>query len=86
MPRFFFHIRQGDTLQEDAAGTDIDEGETVRDEAVESARDLLAEGDLAGLDRREWVFEIVDESGETVLILPFAEAIEPDLPDAATEA
>ena len=53
----------------------------MEEEAIEAARDLLAEGDLIGLDRRLWLFEVADESGTTVLTLPFSEAIEPDLPD-----
>ena len=53
----------------------------LRDETIEAARDVLADGDLQGLDRREWVFEVADESGGIVLTLPFVDAIEPDVPD-----
>jgi hypothetical protein len=80
MPRYHFHIRKGEVLVEDPEGTEVSETETLEDEAVEAARDLLAEGDLQGLDRREWVFEVADESGATVLTLPFSEAVESDLP------
>ena len=81
MPRFYFHIRKGDVLVEDPEGTEVSETETLEDEAIEAARDLLADGDLQGLDRREWVYEVADESGATVLTLPFSEAVEPDLPE-----
>ena len=81
MPRYFFHIRKGDVLEEDAEGREVDENESVHDEAVEAARDLLAQGDLQGLDRREWVFAITDGSGAPVLDFPFEQAVEPDLPD-----
>jgi hypothetical protein len=83
MPRFFFHLRKGEAFDKDAEGRDLAESEALSDEAVEAARDLLAEGDRQGLDRRGWVFEIADEIGGIVLSLPFADAIEPDVPPAA---
>ena len=81
MPRYYFHIRKGDVLAEDLEGTEVSDSESVAEEAVEAARDVLAEGDLQGLDRREWVFEIAAQSGDVVLKLPFVDAVEPDLPD-----
>jgi hypothetical protein len=80
--RLHFHIRQGDLLQSDPEGRDLPAGEVLLDEAIEAARDLLAEGDLQGLDRRGWVFEVADETGATVLVMPFTDAIEPDLPSS----
>jgi hypothetical protein len=56
VPRYYFHIRKGDVLVEDPEGTEVSETETLEDEAIEAARDLLADGDLQGLDRREWVY------------------------------
>jgi hypothetical protein len=53
-----------------------------KDEAIEAARDLLADGDRQGLDRREWIYEIDDETGATMLTLPFSRTVEPDLPEA----
>ncbi len=82
MPRYFFHIRKGDVLVEDSAGIEVSRAEALEEEAIEAARDLLAEGDLQGLDRRVWVYEVADESGTIVLTLPFSEAVEPDLPEA----
>ena len=79
MPRYFFHIRNSDVLVDDPEGTEVSQSEFLRDEAIEAARDLLADGDLQGLDRREWAFEVADESGTTVLTLPFLEAAEADL-------
>jgi Ser/Thr protein kinase RdoA (MazF antagonist) len=80
MPRYYFHIRQGNVLVEDSSGVEVSGAEGLEDEAIEAARDLLADGDLQGLDRRDWVYEVADESGATVLTLPFSEAVEPDLP------
>jgi hypothetical protein len=85
MPRYYFHIRKGDLLVEDAEGIEVRQPELLKEEAIEAARDLLAEGDLQGLDRREWVYEVADESGATVLELRFEEAVEPDLPPDLSE-
>jgi hypothetical protein len=86
MPRYYFHIRKGDVLADDAEGIEVSETDSLEEEAIEAARDLLAEGDLQGLDRREWVFEVADERGRTVLTLPFADAVEPDLPQGEGDA
>ena len=81
MPRYFFHIRKGDAVDQNSEGREIAATEVLREETIEAARDVLADGDVQGLDRREWVFEVADESGGIVLTLPFVDAIEPDMPD-----
>ena len=81
MPRYFFHIRKGEVLEETSKAVEVPESADLAEEATELARDLLAEGDLAGLDRREWVFEVVDEDNQPALTFPFVEALEPDLPE-----
>lgn len=83
MPRYFFHIRKGDVLVQNPESIEVSTGDSLEEEAVEAARDLLADGDLQGLDRREWVFEVADESGTTVLTFPFVEAAEADFSPAA---
>ncbi|HEV2559672.1 MAG TPA: hypothetical protein VGU45_13680 [Microvirga sp.] len=82
MALFYFHIRKGEELERAAEPIALQAAGEIGEEAVELARDLLAEGDLAGLDRRAWVFEVADETGATVLTFPFRDAIEPDLPEA----
>ena len=84
MPRYYFHIRTGDIRTDDPEGREVPAAESLEEEAIEAARDLLAEGDLQGLDRRKWVYEVADETGATVLVLPFEEAVEPDLRAAET--
>jgi hypothetical protein len=85
MPRYYLRIHKGDVFVEGAEGIEVRELESLEEEAIEAARDLLAEGDLQGLDRREWVYEVADESGTTVLTLRFEEAVEPDLPPDLSE-
>jgi hypothetical protein len=81
MPRFFFHVPKGEVFERDEEGREIAATGSLSEEAMEASRDLLAEGDLQGLDRRERTFEIADEAGQTVLTFPFEAAIQPDLPD-----
>jgi hypothetical protein len=81
MQKYYFHIRKGEILETSGEPIELQAAESVEEEAVEAARDLLAAGDLEGLDRRAWAFEVADESGETIYTLAFSDAIEPDLPD-----
>jgi hypothetical protein len=80
MPLLYFHIRKGGEIDRAMNPVEVPDGADIAEEAVESARDLLAEGDLAGLDRRDWAFEIEDTDGNAVLTFPFSAAVEPDLP------
>ena len=83
MPRYFFHIRKGDVLVQNPESIEVSMGDSLEEEAVEAARDLLADGDARGVDRREWAFEVAEESGTTVLTLPFIAAAEADFPALA---
>ena len=78
MPRYFFHIRKSGLLEEASQAVELPEGSSLAEKTTELAHDLLAEADLAGLDRRDWVFEVADESGQPVLMFYFADALEPD--------
>lgn len=75
MPRYFFHIRQGDELFTDDEGEELADLNAVRNEAVESARELMADDVAQGRPSELRVFEVTDEHGNTVLTLPFEDAI-----------
>ena len=73
VPRYYFHIRDnGDDFVEDPAGVDLSDLDVASDQFRQIVRDVLSE-DLwltdALASRR---FEITDEGGRTVLLLPFA--------------
>jgi hypothetical protein len=77
MPRFHMHIRKGDELLEDWEGENFPSLSEARTEAVRSARELMAARLAAGkMPDGHNRFEIADESGKTVLVMPFADAIE----------
>jgi hypothetical protein len=77
MPRFHMNIRRGDVLLEDWEGQEFPSLSDARTEAVLSARELMAARIAAGkMPDGHTKFEIADESGKTVLVMPFGVAIE----------
>jgi hypothetical protein len=71
------NIRKGDELLEDWEGEEFPSLSEARTEAVQSARELMSARIAAGKmpDGKHTRFEIADDSGKTVLIMPFEEAI-----------
>jgi hypothetical protein len=63
MPKFFFHVRNGDELIEDFEGMDLPNVVAARAEAIQAARDILAEKVRFGGDLKGDLFEIWDENG-----------------------
>jgi hypothetical protein len=76
MPKYFLHLRIDGRLMPDDEGTLLPDLETAKREAIEGARDLVAgrvrDGEPLDLS---WAFEIADDTGRTVLVVPFSEAI-----------
>ena len=77
MSRYYFHLRRTDGLEEDREGADLPNQGAVREAALERARDILKSNTRENADPSKWAFEIVDESGGEVLVMPFMEAAEP---------
>ena len=78
MPRFHMHIRHADELLADWEGEEFPSLAEARTEAVMAARELMAAQVASGkkpMPKRS-SFEIADESGRIVLVMPFEEAIE----------
>jgi hypothetical protein len=78
MPRFHMHIRHADKLLEDWEGEEFPSLVEARTEAVMAARELMAAEVASGKKPTPKCssFEIVDESGRIVLVVPFEEAID----------
>jgi hypothetical protein len=70
MPKFFFHIRDGQTLIRDEEGAVFQDLETAFSEARESARDLAMQKAKGG----EWAVgdavELTDMHGKVLLAVP----------------
>lgn len=71
MPRFFFHIREGDKLDVDPEGTEFPSPEDAVADARKAAREMLAELLLAGERLDGQHFEITSEDGNVVDVVSF---------------
>ena len=74
MPLYYLHIRNGDKLEVDPDGTELPDLEAALTEALKVARELVHE--VADLGR-DAVIEVADGSGETILTVPFSDALRP---------
>lgn len=75
MPHYFFHVNEGGELVEDLEGAELPDASAARAEAMQAARDIMAEHIRKGLDVSGWSFEIADGSGWPIMAVPFSEAV-----------
>jgi hypothetical protein len=77
--RFYLHICCPDRSHKDDEGYEFPNAEAARKEAIKSAQELMAEALRFGRAMgRNCYFRIVDDSGQTVAEVPFADAIPPE--------
>ncbi|WP_224576685.1 hypothetical protein [Mesorhizobium sp. BR1-1-16] len=75
MPRYFFHqVRRGGLI-EDSEGSQLPDIDAARREAIDGAREMMSEAIHAGVDISSRRFEITDEQGAVVLLVPFTDAV-----------
>ncbi|HEV7251955.1 MAG TPA: hypothetical protein VGN97_02490 [Mesorhizobium sp.] len=75
--RFFMNMRARRRYVPDEEGDELVDGQTLREHAIATARDLILNAHLATVrDWLDWTFEITDDTGQLVLVLPFEEAAE----------
>jgi len=76
MPRFFFHIVNGNGFTEDEEGQELPDAERARAIAVDSARSLLsAEVSRGELDLTGRI-EVADAGGKPLMAVKFDEVVE----------
>jgi hypothetical protein len=75
MPKYYFHIRDGNELEVDRDGTDFESLDVAVNDARTAAREIMAEKLLSGemLDGQR--FEITDEEGVLVETVTFRSAL-----------
>jgi hypothetical protein len=75
MPRYYFHIREGDKFERDPEGSEHASPEEARREALAAAREMVAEAVLHDelIDGR--TFEVADENGALVAVVAFKSVI-----------
>ena len=74
MPRFFLHMRNDRTV-EDQEGLILEDAGAARREAIRSVRDILAAEVKLGHLNLAGEIEVADENGQPILTVPFREAI-----------
>jgi hypothetical protein len=83
MPRYFFHVRDGDGVRLDIEGSAVASLQEAHATALADAKLILAEylrgGGVLSTALNQ-VVEVVDADGVTVLEVPFTEAAEADMP------
>ena len=75
MPRYFFNVRKGRVLIRDPEGDELPDPRAAHQLGLEIVRDMLRLPHVYG-EMREWQndeFVITDETGATVLVMPFSE-------------
>lgn len=75
MPRYYFHVREGDERYRDGAGVDLPDDEAAWFHAVRHAREMMfeAQAEPAAAPRR--VLEIEDEEGWLLDALPLLDML-----------
>lgn len=71
MPRFYFHIRDGNVHEIDPEGVEFASLEHAISDARKAAREILAEKIIADEAIDGQRFEIADETGEVVETVTF---------------
>jgi len=76
MPGFFLHVRDGVSFIPDPDGSCLLDVAAARAEAILCARGLMSQSIIRdGHPGTERCFEITDDEGNTVAMVPFREAI-----------
>lgn len=83
MPRYLFNVNDGETFKKDDEGVELPDLDAVREEAVAAVKDITAgklkQGAAVGVVS-ERSFDVTDESGRTVLNMPFKVALQTEGP------
>jgi len=75
MPRYYFHIKDEVQTIHDREGIELRDLGAIREEATESAREMLSEKVRQGHGPDGRAFVVENEQGCVVLDFPFKEAI-----------
>jgi hypothetical protein len=75
MPKYYFHIRDGQDLAPDPEGAEFESLEAARMEAINSARELLSQRILRGDVVDGQAFELTSEDGEVADIVRFKDVM-----------
>jgi len=78
MPRYFFHVRDRDGLSLDEEGVELASDDRARAEAMQAAREMLAEKILKGEIVDGARFEVIRIDGVVIATIPVRSALRLD--------
>jgi hypothetical protein len=71
MPRYFFHVRDGDELIPDPEGVELPNFDSAADECRRIVREVMSAEPFRSELEADRQFEITDEQGRLALLIPF---------------
>jgi len=74
MPRFYFNLRSSKEFAEDPDGQECESLTAAREEAILSAREIMASRVKSGKNPNGSRFEITDITGQLILTVLFKDA------------
>jgi len=74
MPRYYFHLTNGEQILNNHQGLDLPGDAAARDDALALARDLKHGAAMRGWNWDGWFVNIVNEQGNKIDELPIADA------------
>ena len=76
MALFYFHLLDGDKIDEDTEGIELPDLETAKSECRQTAREMMIENIALGLPVHNQVFEVCDEFGSLLFKLAFSDVLD----------
>lgn len=71
MPRYFFHVTDGESIRDDT-GTELSGLPEARRQALQTAGEMLRDGDGRFWTGQEWSMHVIGEDGREILVLKFS--------------
>ena len=71
MPRYFFHVHDGDDLP-DREGVELSDPAAAREQAIATAGEMIRQSGVVLSDGSVWTMRVVDENGREVFTLRFS--------------
>lgn len=75
VPKYSFEFQKMSGV-EVVDGVELADIGAVRQEAAQTAREIMVDGILTGSDRTDWVANVRDSDGKLVLMLKFSDLLE----------
>ena len=75
MPRFYFHLRSGENFATDCDGAELPDLAAARQEALASAREIVADAVKGSKNETPNCFVIADADGHELLNVPLTEVL-----------